>query len=184
MPLRPVVAVVILDTGTRRGLVDSAYNERRDPLRSGGGGVGRHRAARRDDEPVSMRGRTGWTSLPPAALGHVISENERVLLAAAAMRDQDPQRLGELMIASHISMRDDFEISSDALNAMVEIGLTQPGCYGARMTGGGFAGCAVALVAVGAADDFAAAVHRLYQEQTGLEPKIYITKATAGAALV
>ena len=87
------------------------------------------------------------------------------------------------MLESHISMRDDFEISNNELNHMVEIAVVQPGCYGARLTGAGFGGCAVALVQDGDAQNFATAVAQQYKHETGLTPHVYICEATDGASL-
>jgi galactokinase len=92
--------------------------------------------------------------------------------------------VGQLMNASHVSLRDDFQVSSDKLNAMVTCAIREASCYGARMTGGGFGGCAVALVRSGSAQAFAASVARSYQGVTGLAPNIYICAATNGAEVV
>lgn len=182
-PLPAGIRVVILDTGTRRGLVDSAYNERRRQCEKAAEFFGvpalrdvdrEEFAARADDlDPVSRR-----------RARHVIGENGRTLQAAAAMRRGDPAEVGRLMNASHASLRDDYEVSSPALNAMVEVAQAQAGCYGARMTGAGFGGCAVALVETAVADAFARAVTTRYREATGQEPSVYICVATEGAALV
>ena len=114
----------------------------------------------------------------------MISENARTLRAAEAMRQGDAAKMGRLMDASHTSMRDDFEISCDELNAMVTCARQQEACYGARMTGGGFGGCAVALVRADAAQDFAATVADCYQESTGLTPNVYVCTATDGARVI
>jgi galactokinase len=114
---------------------------------------------------------------------HIISENERVLEAQKAMRAGDAVRLGQLMNESHTSLRDDFEVSSPALNTIVEVAQGQPGCFGARMTGAGFGGCAVALVRKDAAAAFVATVAEMYQQATDLTPNLYICQATAGAEL-
>ena len=100
------------------------------------------------------------------------------------MKRGDAVTLGKLMDESHVSMRDDFEISSDALNAIVDAARREDGCYGARMTGGGFAGCAVALVDVNQAEHFATAVAGTYQNNTGLTPAIYVCRATNGAEVI
>jgi galactokinase len=92
--------------------------------------------------------------------------------------------MGQLMNASHESMRDDFEISCDELNVMVTCARQQESCYGARMTGGGFGGCAVALVRVEAAANFAEAVAACYQAAAGLAPNAYVCQATDGAKVV
>ena len=88
------------------------------------------------------------------------------------------------MDESHVSMRDDFEISSDALNAIVDAARREESCYGARMTGGGFAGCAVALVKSDDSERFVTAVAGTYQNSTGLTPAIYVCKATNGAEVI
>ena len=97
------------------------------------------------------------------------------------MRAGKAGALGELMNASHASLRDDFEVSSPALDTVVEIAKGQPGCFGARMTGAGFGGCAVALVDRGRSDAFVHAVAAEYERRTGLVPQIYVTGASAGA---
>lgn len=182
-PFPPDTVVVVLDTGTRRGLVGSAYNERRASCEAAARffGVPALRdvtlaqfEARIDelDEVIRKRAR------------HVITENERTIAAKDAMLAGDAVTLGQLMNASHISMRDDFEISTPALNAMVECAQSQDGCYGARMTGGGFGGAAVALVKTAVVDDFVAAVAPCYQTATGNTPQLYICQATNGAEIV
>ncbi len=88
------------------------------------------------------------------------------------------------MAASHRSLRDDFQVSSEALDLMVEIASGVDGCLGARMTGGGFGGCAVALVATSAGAPFVDEVVSGYASATGLEPKAYVTGAASGADVV
>ena len=112
---------------------------------------------------------------------HVVTENERTLAARAAMQRGDAAELGRLMNASHVSLRDDFEVSSPELNAMVTSALEQPGCLGARMTGAGFGGCAVALVTQATASEFATGVAAAYRGRTGIQPQVYVTAATNGA---
>ena len=94
----------------------------------------------------------------------------------------DPDRLGALMNRSHASLRADFEVSSAELDTMAELARKERGCYGARMTGAGFGGCAVALVAEAEAGPFTRGVAAAYQEATGKSPAVYVCKATRGAA--
>jgi galactokinase len=115
---------------------------------------------------------------------HVITENERTQQAAVAMQQGDASRLGRLMNDSHTSLRDDFEVSSRELNVIVEIAQAQRGCYGARMTGAGFGGCAVALVASDRVEAFVTAVASQYQQTTSIIPHIYISQPSAGTAVV
>ena len=153
VPFPPGVAVVILDTGTRRGLVDSAYNERRAQCETAADFFGVK--ALRDVDRLTLEAeasRLDDTVLRRAR--HVISENDRTLVAVKAMGDGDLKTLGHLMIESHESLRDDYEVSSDALNAMVDSANAHAACFGARMTGAGFGGCAVAVVKSDATDSF------------------------------
>jgi galactokinase len=122
--------------------------------------------------------------LPMRRAGHVITENERVLQAVKAMEHNDAVRLGQLLHASHVSLRDDFDVSSQELNAMVECARNIPGCYGARMTGAGFGGCAIALIQAEVADTFLDTVSSCYTEHTGKSPKIYLCTATNGAEIL
>jgi galactokinase len=110
----------------------------------------------------------------------VITENERVEAAAAALAAADFASAGALMRASHASLRDDYEVSCAELDRMVEILTTLDGVYGARMTGGGFGGCAVALVDAGAEADVRRNVLRAYKASTGLEPDVWVVVAGAG----
>ncbi len=182
VPLPPGTVVVILDTATRRGLVDSAYNERRAQCEAAARYFGV--PALRD---VSMERflaeAHGLDDVTMRRARHVIGENERTLAAAAAMQARDAVELGRLMDASHVSMRDDFEISGPALNIMVECAQAEPGCFGARMTGGGFAGCAVALVQASLAETFAANVAARYEARANLTPALYVSTASAGASI-
>jgi len=183
VPLPPGVVVIVLDTATRRGLVDSAYNERRAQCEAVAQffGVKALRDVTLDQlhEKCEQLDRVAYRRAR-----HVISENERTLLAVDAMKHGEAIEVGQLMQLSHMSLRDDFEVSSRELNIMVECAEHQTGCYGARMTGAGFGGCAVALVRQDAAEAFSASVAANYEDATGLKPSIYICTATNGAEVV
>ena len=183
IPLPPGTTVVILDTATRRGLVDSAYNERRVQCEAAAAFFGV--AALRDVDEVTFHARAAeLDELTRRRARHVITENERVLAACAAMRNGDAVEFGRLMNASHESMQHDFEISNEQLNIMAALARRQPGCFGARMTGGGFGGCAVALVAADQVDDFVTAVAVAYTAATQLAPQIYVSLAADGAGIL
>ena len=183
VPLPPATTVVILDTATRRGLVDSAYNERRQQCEAVAAFFGV--AALRDIAGDTFTAAApSLTPLQRRRARHVITENERTQQAAVAMQQSDTTLLGQLMNDSHASLRDDFEVSSRELNVMVEIAQAQSGCYGARMTGAGFGGCAVALVASDRVEAFVTAVASQYQQTTSLTPHIYISQPSAGTAVV
>jgi galactokinase len=182
VPLPQGTVVVILDTATRRGLVDSAYNERRRQCEAAAAFFGV--PALRDVAPGAFtEAVAGLDPLAARRARHVVTENARTLVAAEAMRAGNAGALGALMNASHDSLRDDFEVSSPALDAMVEIARAQRGCHGARMTGAGFGGCAVALVDAAEGAAFARDVAAAYERRTGLVPQIYVTGASAGAGL-
>ena len=182
-PLPPGTAVVILDTATRRGLVDSAYNERRAQCEAAAAyfavpalrdvSAGRFEAEARGLDQVTRR-----------RARHVVTENARTLAAVEVMGAGDAAALGRLMNASHASLRDDFEVTNHELNVMVACAQAEPGCYGARMTGAGFGGCAVALVDAALADAFAATVAAAYHARTHLTPAVYVCTATDGASIV
>jgi galactokinase len=182
-PLPPDTAVVILDTATRRELADSKYNERREQCEAAARffGVAKLRDV---DMTTFVAGADQLEPLTRQRARHVISENARTLQAAAAMRAGDAAELGKLMNSSHVSMRDDFAISRWEIDRMVEIAQAHPSCYGARMTGGGFGGCCVALVQAAQAAAFAESVSRDYTSATQLTPALYISQPSAGAGVV
>jgi galactokinase len=183
MPLPPGVAVVVLDTATRRGLVDSAYNERRAQCEVAARHFGV--AALRDvSVPQLKAAQPDLDALIYRRARHVVTENARVLEACDAMRAGDAAALGRLLDASHVSLRDDFQVSSRELDTIVEVAAAQPGCQGARMTGAGFGGCAVALVRDADAHEFVAHTAAGYAARTGLTPRIYVCAATNGAEIV
>jgi galactokinase len=187
VPLPSSAAVVVMDTGVRRSLAESAYNDRRRAceevvavLRQAAPDV----RALRDVTPVlleSERSRIDPVAFKRAA--HVVVENLRPVQMAAALRAGDLETAGRLMNESHASLRDLYEVSCAELDAMVDIARAQPGCLGARMTGAGFGGCAVALVDAARAAAFARDVAAAYERRTGLVPQLYVTGASAGAGL-
>jgi len=183
VPLPRGTVVVILDTATRRGLVDSAYNERRAQCEAAAKLFGVK--ALRDVTSAQLAARAA--DLEPVTLRrarHVVTEDERTVAAAEAMRKDDAALLGRLMNESHESLRHDFEVCNDGLNAMVDEARRAPGCFGARMTGAGFGGCAVALVAAERSEAFVRQVEAGYRKATGLDPKVYVCRATNGAEIV
>ena len=137
VPLPAGVKVVILDTGTRRGLVDSAYNQRRQQCEAAAAFFGVELLRDVSAEQFFAKA-DALPELTRKRARHVITEDQRTLEAAEVMAAGDAVRLGQLMDESHVSLRDDFEVSNEALNEMVELSRAQPGCYGARMTGAGF----------------------------------------------
>jgi galactokinase len=115
---------------------------------------------------------------------HIVSENARVVRAAKALEEGDLPLFGQLMVESHESMRDDYEISCRELDLMVELALPLAGVYGSRMTGGGFGGCTVSLVKVGAVDRFSEALAQGYRKTTGIDPAIFVCSPGPGVGAV
>ncbi len=181
-PLPSGVQVVTLDTTTRRKLVDSAYNIRREQCFAGAQKMGLPHL--RDANATTLKANKAALSAAEYQRSrHVLLENERVLAAAAAMQANDAKRLGTLMDESHQSLRDDYEVTNRALDLIVDCSQKQNACLGARMTGAGFGGCAVALVASDATDRFSHTVTACYQKQTGFTPKIYLFQPSEGVTL-
>ena len=180
------ISVVILDTSTRRGLVESAYNERRSQCEEAARWFGVK--ALRDVSVAEFEEKekeiSGLSEVVIKRARHIITENARVLGAFDAMKTGNVKKLGELFNASHNSLRNDFEVTNQALNQIVQCAQDQPNCYGARMTGAGFGGCAVALVQEENTQEFKQAVSTSYKQISGLDAKIYVCKASEGATVV
>lgn len=182
-PLPSDTLVVIMDTKTRHSHTESGYNERRMSCERAAAFFG---VSHLRDVTVAQvqHAKLELDDVTLRRARHVVTENQRVLDAIAAMRMDDPVTLGRLMNASHASLRDDFEVTNDALDVMAMLAQATPGCYGARMTGGGFGGCAVALVQRASAETISTTVAQQYEAATGLKPDIFVTTATAGTAIV
>jgi galactokinase len=183
IPLPVSTAVVVMDTSTRRGLVGSAYNERRAQCEEAARFF--NVSALRDvslEEFNAKSGQLEQTVMRRAR--HIITENQRVLNAVNAMQAGDALDVGRLFHESHASLRDDFEVTNEALNQIVDCAQTHPACYGARMTGAGFGGCAVALVKREQVEAFVEATWEAYRMVSGLDAKIYVCSAAQGASLV
>ncbi len=188
----PAVHVVVADTRVRRGLVGSEYNTRRAECEEGacliGECLGKPIKALRD---VSVKEfRSVEAELPDPVrrrCRHVVTENERVLECVAALERGDLKRFGALLNDSHVSLRDDYEVSCDALDLMTDLLRSQDGALGARMTGAGFGGCAIGVLRGLDDEGVKGACERVatrYRERTGLEPNLFPTRAAAGAGVV
>jgi galactokinase len=180
------VSLVICNTGVRRELANVEYNKRRLECEAGVRSLAQHLPhvpALRDVTQEDLERHGG--DLPEALYRrcrHVVSENARVLRAAAALERCDIVTFGALMGESHRSLRDDFEVSCAELDMLVDLAVETPGVFGARMTGGGFGGCTINLVRSAAVDLFKGAVARGYEQKTGRAPEIYVSAAAEGAA--
>ncbi len=185
VPLRGDVKIVVCNSGVKRALAQSEYEVRLKQCRqavSQLGTAGLAVKSLRDVDSADLEaGRKALAELLLRRARHVVTENERVLEAVKVLEEGDLERFGELMNASHVSLRDDYEVSSKELDVLVEVAWQQPGVLGARMTGAGFGGCTVNLVRRDAAEAFAEAVARGYQEALGLKAEVYVCQASEGA---
>ena len=178
LPLEKM-SVVVLDTGTRRGLVDSAYNERRLQCERVARQLGV--AALRDVSADSLvEKRSQIEAVAYRRAHHVVTENERVLQAVTALESADLIEFGRLINASHASLRDDFAVSTSALDEMVDLAQAHSACFGARMTGAGFGGCAVAFVSPAGVDQFVEEIGRSYRQKTENDGVVYRCQSADG----
>jgi galactokinase len=184
VPVAPAVRVVVCNTMVRHELASSGYNARRADCEAGVAVLARTAPSIRALRDATLQQLDAEGARMPERVHrrcrHVITENARVELAADALAAGDFHRFGALMDASHVSLRDDFEVSCPELDAMTEILRTLNGVYGARMTGGGFGGCAVALVDAAGAASVRREAARRYHAATGLEPDVWVTTAGRG----
>jgi galactokinase len=189
VPLPTGVAIVVADTMKRRGLVDSEYNTRRRECEEGVRILQRYLPEVQALRDVSVaQFKTQSSKLKAQNVRHrcrhIIYENERVLNSVAALQAGDLAAFGQLMNESHISLRDDYQVSCVELDIMAEAAWRVDGVYGSRMTGAGFGGCTVSLVAEEAIEDFRAQVATTYEEATGIVPQIYVCRAEDGVGEV
>jgi galactokinase len=188
VPLPGGLAIGVCDTGVRRALAGSAYNDRRRSCEEAVALLRPHIGGLRSLRDVDPAWLTDLKLFLPETLyrraHHVVTENQRTLEAAGALQAGDMARMGVLVRASHVSLRDDYEVSCKELDAMAEAANEAPGCYGARMMGGGFGGCVIALLPAARWDEFAAATSTGYRERTSREATIYRCHVTDGAVIL
>ncbi|MFW6001683.1 MAG: galactokinase [Halanaerobium sp.] len=178
--------IVICNSKVERGLVDSEYNNRRKECNQAveffAEKLGKNITALRDldlDTLDEYKAELPETVYKRAH--HVISENQRVLTAKNALKNNDMNKFGKLLYASHKSLRDDYEVSCKELDLLVELASQEKGARGARMTGAGFGGCTVNLVSKEFVPNFVENIKSEYYKNTGIEADIYITNPAPGA---
>lgn len=176
--------IVIMNTNKKRGLGDSKYNERRSECEAA-------LAKLQEKLDIKSLGELDEeTFLAHAALigdevkirraKHAVLENQRTIQAVKALEAGDIEAFGRLMIASHVSLRDDYEVTGKELDTLVAETLKQPGVIGARMTGAGFGGCAVSIVKEEAVPGMIEAVGAAYTKEIGYEPTFYVVEIGDG----
>jgi len=174
---------MVLDTGTRRDLVKTLYNDRQKECA----------AAARHFGVESLRDVTlemlaeksdGLDGTLLRRARHVVTENVRVVEMVTALLYGDAKEAGRLLNESHTSLRDDFDVANLALDQIVGIAREHPACAGARLTGAGFGGCAIALVKAKQIEKFAAYVVEHYKQASGMEARVYEAKPSQGVSLI
>jgi len=185
VPVPAEIQLVICNTMVKHDLATGSYNTRRQECEQACRILAQRDPKIRALRDVSIEQLERYSGDLPDILRkrctHIVHENQRVLDAVQCLADGDLTRLGELMRASHRSLRDLYEVSCLELDVMVDAAEGLPGHCGGRMTGGGFGGCTVNLVLAGNAKEFAAQVSERYQRKTGISPKVYICSAADGA---
>jgi galactokinase len=186
-PIPPDIRIVICNSMVKHSLAegDGGYNTRRAEMEAGLHILQQHRPEIKALRDATMADLTLWgAEMSEKSLRrcrHVVTENARVLSAVEAFKANDLTRFGELMHEAQLSFRDDFEASCIEIDTLIDIANLQPGCFGARLTGGGFGGCTVNLVAADHAAAFVESMRAGYLAATGIAAEIYTSRASAGA---
>src|SRR5436190_173752 len=188
LPIPDDVSVVVRNTMVKHELASSEYNARRAQCEQGVRILSHHLPAVNSlrDVPIAevekFKDELGEVVYKRSR--HITSENDRVRAAASALQQRDLEAFGKLMYESHQSLRDDFEVSCRELDVMVDLASHIDGVFGARMTGGGFGGCTVNLIASDTVDEFTRTIKSRYADATGSDPDIYLCSAADGAERV
>ena len=182
----PEVAVLIVNTNIRHKLAESEYAKRRSQCEAAARAL--KVTALRDATPAALN--KAQKQMEPVVFRrarHVITENERTVQMAKAIQASDWPAVGQLMYASHASLRDDYEVSCPELDAVVEVARAlgaAAGVIGCRMTGGGFGGCAVSLVKTEAVQRITRRLDEDYEKKTGRQTTIFSSRPAAGARIL
>ena len=178
-------AIVVCNTNVKHDLATSAYNQRRAECEHGVELLRERLPSIRALRDVSVTDFEKYESELPEPVRrrcrHVVTENQRTLKAADALERGNREMLGELMRASHESLRNDYEVSCPELDLMVEIASRHEGVFGARMTGGGFGGCTINIVRAEDVESFTHVVTEEYRAATDIHPDVYVVHADDGA---
>jgi len=188
VPVPTNAAVVICDSHIERSLAASAYNQRRAECEQAVELLKAHLPGIKALRDVTSQQLEKYGHILPAVVRqrarHVVSENERVITGASALRNGDIGEFGRLMNASHASLRDDYAVSIPEMDSLVASAQRVSGCYGSRLTGAGFGGCTVSLVDVDAVERFRHEVAANYLASTGRSATIYVTQASDGVGRI
>lgn len=177
--------IVITNSKVKHSLVDSAYNQRRQEctyaLSELQSVVEIKTLGDLDEETFEKHKDAIKDPIRQKRARHAVKENQRTIQAVAALRAGDITRFGQLMNQSHISLRDDYEVSCEEIDILVDLAWALPGVIGSRITGGGFGGCTVSIVKNDAVDTFTESIGQAYKEKVGHEAEFYIVDIGDGA---
>ncbi len=179
------ISILLCNTNKPHNLIESKYNERRaqceHALQQLQSQLSIHALGELTEKTFEAHQEIITDPVERKRAKHAVYENQRALLAVQKLQEGNLEDFGKLMNASHVSLRDDYEVTGPELDAMASAAWEQQGVLGARMTGGGFGGCVVALVKNEHLETFKNNVARIYQAKTGYKPDFYVASAGAGA---
>jgi len=189
VPINPAdLTIVIVNSMVKHELSGGEYAERRHQCEEAVEFFQKSSPKIKALRDVTMeqvtQARTGLSDIVFRRARHVVGENDRCLRFAEHLKTQQYEQAGQLMVASHNSLRDDYEVSTPELDYLVEQAMKIKGVYGSRLTGGGFGGCTVSAVQPRFADAFMAEIQKVYQAKFKIDPVVFATNATDGASVV
>lgn len=178
--------IIITNSKVKHSLVDSAYNDRRQECTNALSALKTKLNINSlgDLTPEEFEAEKGLITDPVQLkrAKHAVYENQRTIDAVAALKSGDIAKFGQLMNQSHISLRDDYEVSCEEVDILVDLAWNIPGVIGSRITGGGFGGCTVSIVKNDAVDTFIDNIGKTYKEKVGHEAEFYTVDIGAGAS--
>lgn len=184
----PTAKIVITNSKVKHSLVDSAYNDRRNESAQALADLqtvcGISSLGELTDEEFAKYGSAIKDEICYKRAKHAVAENQRTIKAVEALNNNDIATFGKLMNASHVSLRDDYEVSCEEVDFLVETEWSVPGVIGARITGGGFGGCTVAIVENDAVDNFKETVGKAYKDKYDLDAEFYVVSIGDGAGRI
>ena len=180
--------IVIINSKVKHSLVDSAYNDRRNECET----ALKELQKVTDIKTLGDLTEDGFEQYKDAIKDpvrqkrakHAVYENQRTIRAVEALRNNDVKLFGQLMNASHESLRYDYEVSCEEIDILVDLAQAMPGVIGSRITGGGFGGCTVSIVEEGTVDKFIEEIGKTYKEKVGHEAEFYVVDIGDGAKIV
>ena len=184
----PNAKIVITNSKVKHSLVDSAYNDRRNEsstaLKDLQTVCGINSLGELTNEEFEKYGSAIKDEICYKRAKHAVAENQRTITAVEALKNNDIVKFGQLMNASHVSLRDDYEVSCEEVDFLVETEWSVPGVLGARITGGGFGGCTVAIVENDSVENFKSVVGKAYKEKYDLDAEFYVVDIGEGAGRI